>query len=101
MTDFNVRLQKKESYKVINLIGGFIVPAKLEDLLDVSIDLTNKKDKYVLMYDVNLNSYKLVNPDDVLSAATTEPIQPGLPADFEQQLDIDLDDRIDLDAGQF
>jgi RecA/RadA recombinase len=42
-----------------------------------------------------------LNPDEVLSAATTEPIQPGLPADFENQLDIDLDDRINLDAGGF
>jgi hypothetical protein len=101
MTDFNIRLQQKQHYKIISLQGGLQVPARLEDLIDVSVDTTNKKDKYVLMYDVNLNKYKLVNPDDVLSAATNEPIQPGLPADFQNQLDIDLDDRIDLDAGTF
>jgi len=101
MTDFNIRLQQRQSYKVISLKGGLQVPARLEDLIDVSVDTTNKKDKYVLMYDVNLNKYKLVNPDDVLSAAASEPIQPGLPADFQNQLDIDLDDRIDLDAGTF
>jgi len=101
MTDFNIRLQQRQPYKVLNLQGGLQVPARLEDLIDVSVDLNNKKDKYVLMYDVNLNKYKLVNPDDVLSAATSEPIQPGLPADFQNQLDIDLDDRIDLDAGSF
>lgn len=101
MTDFNIRLQQKQPYKIINLQGGLQVPARLEDLIDVSVDSNNKKDKYVLMYDVNLNKYKLVNPDDVLSAAVTEPIQPGLPSDFESQLDIDLDNRIDLDAGSF
>lgn len=101
MTDFNVRLQQRQPYKIVNLQGGLQVPARLEDLIDVSVDSNNKKDKYVLMYDVNLNKYKLVNPDDVLSAATNEPIQPGLPADFQNQLDIDLDDRIDLDAGSF
>lgn len=101
MTDFNVRLKQKQSYKIISLQGGLQVPARLEDLIDVSVDSTNKKDKYVLMYDDTLNKYKLVNPDDVLTAATNEPIQPGLPAEFDTQLSTDLDNRIDLDAGTF
>ncbi len=75
------------------------MPVKLEDLIDVDINNSNKQDKYVLMYDVVTNEYKLVNPDDVLSAATNEPIQPGLPGDFVNQMDVDLDNKIDLDAG--
>jgi hypothetical protein len=105
MTDFNIRLQQKQPYKIINLQGGLQVPARLEDLIDVSVDTNNKKDKYVLMYDVNLNKYKLVNPDDVLNAAAqTETTQPGLvgfATDFLDRVDIDLDNRIDLDAGSF
>ena len=99
MTDFNIKLQQSNSFKVVSVIGGLQVPAKLQDLIDVDIDQNDKQDKYVLMYDKETNTYQLVNPDEVLSAATTEPIQPGLPQDFEDQLSIDLDDRIDLDAG--
>lgn len=101
MTDFNVKLVSQQSFKVISTVGGLQVPAKLQDLIDVGISDTDKKDKYVLMYDSTTSEYKLVNPDEVLSAATTDPISPGLPSDFENQLDIDLDNRIDLDAGEF
>lgn len=102
MTDFNVRLQTGSSFKVISTIGGLQVPVKLEDIIDVQINNDNKKDKYVLMYDVSLNKYKLVNPDDVLLASSnTETTQPGLPTNFIDTLDVDLDNRIDLDAGSF
>ncbi len=101
MTDFNVKIQQKEPFKITSTVGGLLVPAKLEELFDVSIGSSDKKNKYVLMYDESTNTYGLVNPDDVLSAATTEPIQPGLPQDFENQLDVDLDNKIDLDAGEF
>jgi hypothetical protein len=73
---------------------------RFSDLID--FDDSNVNDKYVLMYDSSTQTYKMVNPDTVLSAASsTETIQPGLPADFENVLDVDLDDRIDLDAGSF
>lgn len=73
---------------------------RFEDLLDFND--TNKNDQYVIMYNANTQTYELVNPDKVLSsAAVTEPIQPGLPADFNDTLDVDLDNRIDLDAGSF
>lgn len=102
MTDFNVKIQPSQSLKVVSVIGGLQVPAKLQDLFDVNIDTNNKKDKYVLMYDVTLDKYKLVNPDEVLSASSsTETTQPGLPGDFVNTLDVDLDDKIDLDAGTF
>lgn len=98
---FNVKLSSKEKLKTISTVGGLQVPVKLEDLVDVDINSNNKKDKYVLMYDINTGEYKLVNPDDVLSAASTEPIQPGLPGDFVSQMDVDLDNKIDLDAGSW
>jgi hypothetical protein len=99
---FNIRLQEKSSNKIIPTTGGLQVPANLQDLLDVQINNDNKKDKYVLMYDVTLNKYKLVNPDEVLSASSnTETTQPGLPGNFINTLDVDLDNKIDLDAGTF
>jgi len=77
-----------------------MVPAQFSDLAD--FDATNKHDQYVIMYNSTTQKYELVNPDKVLSsAAVTESIQPGLPANFEEVLDVDLDDRIDLDAGGF
>lgn len=73
---------------------------KLSDLID--IDATNTRDQYVLMYNASTQKYEFVNPDKVLSSASsTEILQPGLPADFENVLDVDLDNRIDLDAGLF
>ena len=73
---------------------------KLDDLID--FDPTNKNDKYVIVYDATLHKYKLVNPDEILSASSnTETIQPGLPSDFIDTLDVVLDNKIDLDAGTF
>ena len=83
-----------------NLIAKIeIMPQTLSDLTDV--DVSGVNDKYLIMYDATSQTYTAVNPDEVLSAATTEPIQPGLPSDFMDQMDVDLDDRIDLDAGTF
>lgn len=105
MTDFNVKLQSQKTFKVISTVGGFLVPAKLEELVDVNIPTENKKNKYVLMYDSVTNTYGLVNPDEVLNAAAeTETTQPGLvgyATAFLDRVDVDLDDRIDLDAGEF
>ena len=71
----------------------------LNELLDVN--LSGVSDKYVIMYDSSTKKYVAVNPDDVLSAAVTEPTSLGLPTNFKNQLDVDLDDRINLDAGTF
>lgn len=72
----------------------------LDELVDVEISGNN--DKYVLMYDASSGKWKDVNPDVVLSAASnTETTQPGLPNDFINTLDVDLDDKINLDAGTF
>ena len=71
----------------------------LDELLDV--DVTGVKDKYLIMYDSSTQKYTAVNPDDILSAAVTDTESPGLPSDFKDQLDVDLDNRIDIDAGTF
>lgn len=89
-----------DTSSTIGVAFGGLGGTRFSDIID--FDDTNKNDKYVVMYDATSQYYKLVNPDQVLSAAaSTEIIQPGLPADFENILDADLDDRIDLDAGIF
>lgn len=100
MTDFNVRLNRNNNFKVTVKTGGVGVPARFSDLID--FDGTDANDQYVLMYDASTGKWKAVNPDKVLSAAAvTEPIQVGFPTDFVDKLDTDLDDKIDTDAGGF
>ena len=98
---FSVKTKQPSNYKTnfSYTIVEEVMPVTLNELTDVEISGTNNK--YILMYDAPSGKWKDVNPDEVLSAATTEPIQPGLPADFENQLDVDLDNRINLDAGGF
>ena len=93
----NVRVGSKRKIKA-TVASGVIMAKNLSELLDV--DVSGVGDKYVIMYDSTTGKYTAVNPDEVLSASsTTETTQPGLPADFLNTLDTDLDDRIDLDAG--
>ena len=63
-----------------------------------NIDISNVQDGYVLMYDLDTNKYIFVDPDEVLSKAVQDD---SLPEDFLNQLDIDLDDRVNLDSGEF
>lgn len=96
-TPINVRSKSTNPLNA-TVASGIIVPRVLNELLDV--DTTNVSDKYLIMYDAVTQKYIAVNPDEALSAAsTTELTQPGLPEDFKNQLDVDLDDRIDLDGG--
>ncbi len=76
---------------------------RIQDLVD--FDDSNTNDKYVMVYDSSQQKFKMVNPDEVLNyAAGEETIQPGLvgyASTFLDRLDVDLDDKIDLDAGTF
>lgn len=83
-----------------------VYPQKLDDLLDVEISEVNGNiNDYVLMFNSTTQTWQAVNPDKVLSAASTEPVQPGLPTDFTtevaDEMDILLDNRIDVDAGNY
>jgi hypothetical protein len=97
--NYSVKFSQPKDYKASLGYNLEIMPQNLDELTDVEISGNN--DKYVLMYDAASGLWKDVNPDEVLSAAATEPIQPGLPEDFVDTLDVDLDNRIDLDAGTF
>ena len=98
--NFSVKLSQQKNSKVSFGYNLEIMPRYLNELYDVQ--LSGNNDKYVLMYDSVSGKWINVNPDVVLSAASdTESTQPGLPNDFINTLDVDLDDRIDLDAGGF
>jgi hypothetical protein len=99
----------------IQYLNEVLVPQSLAEALNNLLDqiqnltlgdLANVNDlgvlnKYVIMYDDTVGLYKTVNPDEVLKAAVEETTEPGLPEEFLQQLDDDLDNRIDTDAGFF
>jgi hypothetical protein len=91
------KLKTESDYKVLATSGGIQVPARFEDLVNFNYD--DKNDKYVIMYDSATQEYKLVNPDEILSASITDPISPGLPNEVINELESDLDNKIDLDAG--
>ncbi len=98
--NFSVKSAQPKNYKTSINFKIEIMPQNLDELVDVEISGNN--DKYVLMYDASSGKWKDVNPDVVLSAASnTETTQPGLPNDFINTLDVDLDDKINLDAGTF
>lgn len=95
------RITVKDNHKKVKVAvkSGVIMARRLDELLDV--DLSGAKNNYILTYDSTSGKYKAVNPDDILSAAVTDTNSPGLPSNFKNQLDVDLDDRIDLDGGAF
>ena len=98
-SSYSVRQSLPNKFKVSTILGALEV-ANLSDLSDV--DITGVGDKFVIMYNASTGKYTAVNPDAILSAASsTETTQPGLPNDFINTLDTDLDDKIDLDGGGF
>jgi hypothetical protein len=98
--NYSVKYSPTTNSKVTFGYNLEIMPQYLDELVDVEI--TGTSDKYVLMYDSVSGKWRNVNPDAVLSASSnTETTQPGLPGDFVNALDVDLDNKIDLDAGTF
>ena len=88
-----VKLAKTSKIKVRTQI---VVPDNISVINGV--DISNVQDGYVLMYNEESQGYGFVNPDVLLSKAVEDNF---LPSDFLNKLDIDLDDRIGLDAGNF
>lgn len=92
---YNVKNKSTPKFKIQTRFGGVQVPAKFGDLEDYNA--SGLGDKYVIMYDAATQKYIPVNPDDVLSNAVTG----GLPNNFINKLDTDLDNKINLDGGSF
>ena len=87
----------------VSLGQGSLEVANLKDLDDVS--MTGAGNKFVLIYDSGTNGFKLVNPDDVLDSAAgianNDPSPVGFSTDTINYLDTALDNKIDLDAGEW
>jgi hypothetical protein len=97
---YSVKLKSSTpKFKVTVSSEASQVAGTFSTLSDVNV--TGVSDKYVIMYDAVTQKYTAVNPDDVLTASVTETVSPGIPAPFIDELDVDLDNKIDLDAGTF
>lgn len=102
--NFDVRRDSGINFKVTR--ETTMATNYFQELLDVTVpdisktDPNPNKNQYVVAYDSALNKFTLVDPDNVLiAAASTSSVQPGLPQQFIDTLDIDLDNKIDLDGG--
>lgn len=101
--EYNVKLESASALNFKAILGEAVVANRFVDLTDVSISgLSASKDNYPVVYDADTGKFVIVDPDTILSAASTSTgPQPGLPGDFVNVMDVDLDNRIDLDAGSF
>jgi len=95
-SSYSVKIQSPPSLKVQVSTEASSVAGNLSDLED--FNPTGVQNGYLVMYDSATEKYITVDPDVVLSIAASGNT---LPADFLDRLDVDLDDRIDLDAGTF
>ena len=87
------------------VVGGGVV-ANLADISDVDTsNLDGSTNKFVMIYDATIQKYKFVNPDEVLDASvgisTNYPSPIGMSTATLNYRDQALDDRIDLDAGEW
>jgi len=96
MADFQIKLNRANNYTVTQ--EKTVVAEFLSDLADVSVSNLPSKDNYVLSYNATSQKYELISADQVLSNSAEDS---NLPNKFVDQLDNDLDNRIDLDAGGF
>lgn len=96
MADFQIKLNQGNNYTVTQ--EKTVVAEFLSDLADVSVSNLPAKDNYILAYNATTKKYELIPADRVLQTAAEDST---LPPQFVQQLDADLDNKIDLDAGSF
>jgi len=88
---FSVKLKSTPNLQV----NTGVEVARLQDLSDVNV--TGVENGFILTYDAATQTYVTLNPDNVLSNA----VPGGLPADFINTLDVDLDNKVDVDGGSF
>ena len=93
--------------------GGGSEVERLSELTDVNVtNLTSSTNRFVLVYDAGSQSFKFVNPDEVVDAAVgTNTVPGGAPETvgltgesidyITNEMDVALDNKIDLDAGTF
>lgn len=97
-----VRVGQQNAVKVITNIVSNDISAEITSLDNLSdVDTSSVNDKYIMMYNSTSGKYEFVNPDTILISAITDPLSPGLPSQFVDELDKDLDNKIDIDGGGF
>ena len=75
-----------------------VVAENLSELADVSVSNLPGSDKFVLAYNAYAAKFELIPADTVLTNAAADAV---LPDSFVDQLDVDLDNKVDLDGGSF
>lgn len=88
-----VKTKKSSRIKVKTQIA---IPENLSSI--DNIDVSDIDDGYVLMYSDTQQRYVFMDPDELLSKAVEDDF---LPNNFIQKLDTDLNNKIDVDAGEF
>tara|TARA_B100000282_G_scaffold296719_1_gene279719 strand:+ start:4674 stop:4964 length:291 start_codon:yes stop_codon:yes gene_type:complete len=96
MADYTVTLDSTPEYVVTQ--EKTVVAEFLSELSDVNVPDLSNKGNHVLIYNATAQKYELVPADSILSAAASDNV---LPNDFIDQLDQDLDNKIDFDGGSF
>ena len=75
-----------------------VVAENLSELADVSVSNLPGSDKFELAYNASLAKFELIPADSVLTNAAADAV---LPDSFVNQLDVELDNKVDLDGGSF
>ena len=96
MPDYLVRRSGTKKFTVTQ--EKTVVAENLSELADVSVSNLAGSDKFVLAYNASLAKFELIPADSVLTNATADAV---LPDSFVNQLDVDLDNKVDLDGGSF
>jgi energy-converting hydrogenase Eha subunit E len=96
MPDYLVRRSGTKKFTVTQ--EKTVVAENLSELADVSVSNLAGSDKFVLAYNASLAKFELIAADAVLTNAATDAV---LPDSFVNQLDVDLDNKVDLDGGSF
>ena len=96
MADYTVTLDSTPEYVVTQ--EKTVVAENLSELADVSVSNLPGSDKFVLAYNASLAKFELIPADSVLTNAAADAV---LPDSFVNQLDVDLDNKVDLDGGSF
>ena len=96
MPDYLVRRSGTKKFTVTQ--EKTVVAENLSELADVSVSDLAGSDKFVLAYNASLAKFELIPADTVLTNAAADAV---LPDSFVNQLDLDLDNKVDLDGGSF
>lgn len=92
----SVTVKDEVKVKVQLESGGVTVPGSFLELND--FDVTGLQNGDTIVYDAVAKTFVAKSPDEILSEAATDK---NIPSVFEDILDVSLDNRIDMDAGQF